>query len=333
MKVTMVMRKPLAISAAALLALSLAACNASTSTNGDTQSSSASSASESAAAADESAEVIWNGDGSMPFFVTKQTSSIDAFTFDEPEGDWQKETTDNYVRYYKTGSSGLQAEIFISQCNEDHAKTKGDMHRLCGNARSTYYGGFLYDCDAESSNAKNVNIDGCPATTEDATITGNPNFGSCKGSMLAVGAADASLTAGLVASDAAYDECKASFDQLVSSVRISSDQLDKVDALSGSNSPSSSGTTGSSSATGTSSSATSSQGAYGEGTYKVGVDIPAGEYKLTATGTSKGYWKVTNTSAADADIVGNDNFSGSTYVTVTDGQYLTLERCSAILAE
>lgn len=67
---------------------------------------------------------------------------------------------------------------------------------------------------------------------------------------------------------------------------------------------------------------------YGEGTYKVGVDIPAGEYRLTAT-SDNAYWEVTESSAADADIVGNDVFDGSTYVTVSDGQYLKLRRCYA----
>lgn len=66
-----------------------------------------------------------------------------------------------------------------------------------------------------------------------------------------------------------------------------------------------------------------------EGTYKVGADIEPGEYKLTATRSSGGYWEVTNSSSADADIVGNDNFSNSTYVTVSEGQYLKLSGCTA----
>lgn len=66
----------------------------------------------------------------------------------------------------------------------------------------------------------------------------------------------------------------------------------------------------------------------GEGTYRVGTDIEAGEYKLTATSDIPGYWEVTNSSAPDADIVGNDNFEGTAYVTVTDGQYLKLNRCT-----
>lgn len=65
------------------------------------------------------------------------------------------------------------------------------------------------------------------------------------------------------------------------------------------------------------------------GTYKVGSDIEAGEYKLTCTSSVGAYWEVTNSSSPDADIVGNDNFDGSTYVTVNDGQYLKLSRCTA----
>lgn len=67
-----------------------------------------------------------------------------------------------------------------------------------------------------------------------------------------------------------------------------------------------------------------------EGTYRVGTDIEAGEYKLTANSGTKGYWEVTGSSAPDAQIIGNDNFDGNAYVTVTDGQYLKLNRCSGV---
>ena len=69
-----------------------------------------------------------------------------------------------------------------------------------------------------------------------------------------------------------------------------------------------------------------------DGTYKVGTDVVAGEYRLTANSGTRGYWKVTLSSGANADIVDNDNFEGSTYLTVSDGQYLTLSRCTAELA-
>lgn len=70
---------------------------------------------------------------------------------------------------------------------------------------------------------------------------------------------------------------------------------------------------------------------YPSGMYKIGTDMPAGEYKLSST--DHAYWEVTTSSAADADIVGNDNFTGDTYVTVQEGQYFKFERCSATPVE
>ena len=68
-----------------------------------------------------------------------------------------------------------------------------------------------------------------------------------------------------------------------------------------------------------------------EGTSLVGSDIPAGTYKLTASSSYGGYWEVRNSAEPDAEIVGNENFDGSSYVTVSDGQYLTLSRCTGQL--
>ncbi len=59
----------------------------------------------------------------------------------------------------------------------------------------------------------------------------------------------------------------------------------------------------------------------GEGTYRVGIDIDAGEYKLKSTGTR---------ASASRAIVSNKLFEDSTYVTVEDGQYLKLTGCSTI---
>lgn len=64
--------------------------------------------------------------------------------------------------------------------------------------------------------------------------------------------------------------------------------------------------------------------------FKVGVDIEAGEYKVTAEEGEMGYYCVYGDSRHD-DIIANDNFEGSAYVTVKDGQYLVLNRC--LLAE
>ena len=66
----------------------------------------------------------------------------------------------------------------------------------------------------------------------------------------------------------------------------------------------------------------------GEGMFKVGTHIPAGEYKLDA-GTETGYYCIYSNSRHD-DIISNDNFDGQNYVTVSDGQYLVLNRCKFV---
>lgn len=75
------------------------------------------------------------------------------------------------------------------------------------------------------------------------------------------------------------------------------------------------------------------------GTYKVGLDIEAGEYKLTvdeSSATGYGYYAVLSSVDAAAgslaSIIKNDNFEGSVYVTVEEGQYLNLSLASAELA-
>lgn len=61
------------------------------------------------------------------------------------------------------------------------------------------------------------------------------------------------------------------------------------------------------------------------GMFKVGIHIPAGEYKLEST-DGAGYYCIYSDSRQD-NIISNDNFEGQNYVTVTDGQYLELTRC------
>lgn len=70
-----------------------------------------------------------------------------------------------------------------------------------------------------------------------------------------------------------------------------------------------------------------------EGVYRVGIDIPSGEYKLSATEGSYGYYCVYENSTVPFDIVTNDNFESSAYVTVAAGQYLQISRCSATIVE
>lgn len=59
--------------------------------------------------------------------------------------------------------------------------------------------------------------------------------------------------------------------------------------------------------------------------FRVGTHIPAGEYCLKAD-SDMGYYGIYSSSRQD-DIVANDNFSGQSYVSVTEGQYLVLSRC------
>lgn len=63
--------------------------------------------------------------------------------------------------------------------------------------------------------------------------------------------------------------------------------------------------------------------------FRVGKDIEAGEYSLESTG-SDGYYCIYSDSRQQGtnSIVANENFSGNTYVTVSDGQYLKLSRCA-----
>lgn len=75
-----------------------------------------------------------------------------------------------------------------------------------------------------------------------------------------------------------------------------------------------------------------SNGSYEEGMYKIGVDIPAGEYKLVATGSTPAYMEIDENSNNTLDnIISNDNFSGEIYVTVQAGQYLKFNRAKLIV--
>ena len=65
------------------------------------------------------------------------------------------------------------------------------------------------------------------------------------------------------------------------------------------------------------------EGQYYNGMYKVGKDIAPGTYKVSCL--SSGYYEVARDSRHLLDsIVANDNFEGSVYVTLYEGQYITL---------
>lgn len=74
----------------------------------------------------------------------------------------------------------------------------------------------------------------------------------------------------------------------------------------------------------------SASSSYGEGMYKVGVDIPAGEYCVYAESDKYGgYYCVSSDSTGDS-IIGNDNFDYNAFVTVVDGEYIELSRAYAV---
>jgi hypothetical protein len=61
------------------------------------------------------------------------------------------------------------------------------------------------------------------------------------------------------------------------------------------------------------------------GMYKVGTDIEAGEYMLLSNGGTSAYFQVSKDSSGSLEsIITNDNFEGSRYITVSDGQYFEL---------
>ncbi|MDO5825845.1 MAG: hypothetical protein Q4Q22_05655 [Methanosphaera sp.] len=74
-------------------------------------------------------------------------------------------------------------------------------------------------------------------------------------------------------------------------------------------------------------------GYYKDGMFKVGTDIPAGEYNVEAA-SGLGYVEVASSSSHQlSDIITNDNFEGNKHVTISDGQYITLSNGAQIKAE
>lgn len=66
-------------------------------------------------------------------------------------------------------------------------------------------------------------------------------------------------------------------------------------------------------------------GLYKDGMYKVGQDIPGGEYKIILTSDFMGYYEVSADSRHDLySIITNENVQGDTYLTIQDGQYIKL---------
>ena len=68
---------------------------------------------------------------------------------------------------------------------------------------------------------------------------------------------------------------------------------------------------------------------YTAGQYKVGIDIPAGEYVLLSTGSTSGYFSVSSDANGD-NILFNDNFQVNSIIEVRNGEYVELKRCVAV---
>lgn len=75
-----------------------------------------------------------------------------------------------------------------------------------------------------------------------------------------------------------------------------------------------------------------SDGYLKEGQYLAGVDFPAGEYKLENNDEDKSAYYAVTSDANGKDIIANDNFKGGSYVSVSDGQYLKINRCRLVLS-
>lgn len=69
-----------------------------------------------------------------------------------------------------------------------------------------------------------------------------------------------------------------------------------------------------------------------DGMYRVGIDMPAGEYKVTSS-SGYGYIEVTSDASHTLGaIITNDLVEDSTYQTVSEGQYVKLSEVTATLA-
>lgn len=73
---------------------------------------------------------------------------------------------------------------------------------------------------------------------------------------------------------------------------------------------------------------------YEAGMYKIGTDLPAGEYLLVNDSGSSNYWQVASDSSGELEsIVANDNYMNRAYVSVSDGQYFTFQGVAIPSAE
>lgn len=69
-----------------------------------------------------------------------------------------------------------------------------------------------------------------------------------------------------------------------------------------------------------------------EGMYRVGIDIPAGEFTVAPTDTYGGYYEISSDSSHQfSSIIGNGSVDNQQYLTIVSGQYLILSRAKLIV--
>lgn len=67
------------------------------------------------------------------------------------------------------------------------------------------------------------------------------------------------------------------------------------------------------------------------GIYKIGTDMPAGEYKLFTDSKGTAYFEINKDNSGEAtSIIANDNYFNFTYVTLQDGQYFEFSDAYAV---
>jgi hypothetical protein len=70
---------------------------------------------------------------------------------------------------------------------------------------------------------------------------------------------------------------------------------------------------------------------YDAGTYKVGSDIPSGEYVVFCDDFLMGYMEVSSDSSGELDsIIANDNFDYNTIITLNEGEYFKMQGSYAV---
>lgn len=69
-----------------------------------------------------------------------------------------------------------------------------------------------------------------------------------------------------------------------------------------------------------------------DGMFRVGIDIPAGEYVLTCIDSLDAYYEISSDDRHSINsIITNGNFGNTVIITVQNGQYLRIDRCQMTL--